>query len=350
MRNMPPKRRAAPTTSPQINKRARISDAADVIGKQRSEESHISGRPKRSGPEPIYNFTRPKSASSKLTKLSAPSQRQSQSGPVEAESVKRGRGRPRTSEPVSKPEPARRGRGRPRTSGSVVEAEPVKRGRGRPRTSESTEEPERANGRRERPKVSQSVAKVVSPASKSSPRKNSSGRRYKALSRRLTRVKRHIAPSPLKQQTARTASGINNRKAYIPFKPTGKRGRPPKNVVREDTDIGKETSDVEVETKAAKPTKRGRKPNKSVATTKITTGSAQDDVNTDMNDIDGDESEEDPENDRQYWLMKAEPETRYENGVDISYSIDDLLNATEPEGWEGIRNLAGKATKLNFEI
>lgn len=38
---------------------------------------------------------------------------------------------------------------------------------------------------------------------------------------------------------------------------------------------------------------------------------------------------------RQYWLMKAEPETRYENGVDVSFSIDDLAAKKEPEPWDG---------------
>lgn len=39
---------------------------------------------------------------------------------------------------------------------------------------------------------------------------------------------------------------------------------------------------------------------------------------------------------RQYWLMKAEPETRYENGVDVSFSIDALAAKKEPEPWDGI--------------
>jgi hypothetical protein len=34
--------------------------------------------------------------------------------------------------------------------------------------------------------------------------------------------------------------------------------------------------------------------------------------------------------------MKAEPETRIENGVDVKFSIDDLKNKTEPEGWDGM--------------
>jgi len=38
---------------------------------------------------------------------------------------------------------------------------------------------------------------------------------------------------------------------------------------------------------------------------------------------------------RNYWLMKAEPETRLENGVDVKFSIDDLAARTEPEPWDG---------------
>jgi hypothetical protein len=37
----------------------------------------------------------------------------------------------------------------------------------------------------------------------------------------------------------------------------------------------------------------------------------------------------------QYWLMKAEPESRMEKGIDVKFSIDDLATKTEPEGWDG---------------
>ncbi|KAI9898914.1 hypothetical protein N3K66_005375 [Trichothecium roseum] len=38
-----------------------------------------------------------------------------------------------------------------------------------------------------------------------------------------------------------------------------------------------------------------------------------------------------------YWLMKAEPESRFENGIDVRFSIDDLRARSKPEGWDGIR-------------
>ena len=47
------------------------------------------------------------------------------------------------------------------------------------------------------------------------------------------------------------------------------------------------------------------------------------------------ENVEEEEDGKQYWLMKAEPDSRIEKGVDVKFSIDDLMNATEPEGWDG---------------
>ncbi|GAP92616.1 putative thymocyte nuclear protein 1 [Rosellinia necatrix] len=46
--------------------------------------------------------------------------------------------------------------------------------------------------------------------------------------------------------------------------------------------------------------------------------------------------------DRWYWLLKAEPESRFENGVDVKFSIDDLASRTEPEPWDGIRAYAAR--------
>ncbi|CZT42645.1 uncharacterized protein RSE6_16031 [Rhynchosporium secalis] len=51
---------------------------------------------------------------------------------------------------------------------------------------------------------------------------------------------------------------------------------------------------------------------------------------------------EDNSSERQYWLLKAEPESRIEKGKDIKFSIDDLAAKTEPEPWDGIRNFAAR--------
>lgn len=40
-----------------------------------------------------------------------------------------------------------------------------------------------------------------------------------------------------------------------------------------------------------------------------------------------------------YWLIKAEPESRFENGVDVRFSIDDLAALKEKgDCWNGVRN------------
>ena len=41
-----------------------------------------------------------------------------------------------------------------------------------------------------------------------------------------------------------------------------------------------------------------------------------------------------------YWLMKAEPESRIEKGVDVKFSIDDLKAKGAPEAWDGKINRA----------
>ncbi|KAL9003135.1 MAG: hypothetical protein Q9188_003977 [Gyalolechia gomerana] len=56
-----------------------------------------------------------------------------------------------------------------------------------------------------------------------------------------------------------------------------------------------------------------------------------------------DEAPEDDDSDGpSYWLMKAEPESRFEKGKDVKFSIDDLKNATEPEAWDGVRNATAR--------
>lgn len=44
--------------------------------------------------------------------------------------------------------------------------------------------------------------------------------------------------------------------------------------------------------------------------------------------------------------MKAEPNTRLENGLDVKFSIDDLAARTSPEPWDGIRNHVAKNNLL----
>ena len=57
---------------------------------------------------------------------------------------------------------------------------------------------------------------------------------------------------------------------------------------------------------------------------------------------DAEESEDEAGSDgHQFWLMKAEPESRIEKGKDVKFSIDDLKASSSPEPWDGVRNLEG---------
>ena len=65
-------------------------------------------------------------------------------------------------------------------------------------------------------------------------------------------------------------------------------------------------------------------------------------ANDDRQDSEGEKADDEAEVDGpNYWLMKAEPESRIEKGKDVKFSIDDLRIATEPEGWDGVRNPTG---------
>ncbi|KAJ2896109.1 DUF55-domain-containing protein [Zalerion maritima] len=53
---------------------------------------------------------------------------------------------------------------------------------------------------------------------------------------------------------------------------------------------------------------------------------------------------------KQYWLLKAEPEPRYENGINVSFSIDDLAACTVPEPWDGIRNYVARNNLRSMSV
>lgn len=58
-----------------------------------------------------------------------------------------------------------------------------------------------------------------------------------------------------------------------------------------------------------------------------------------------DETQDEEDGSKSYWLMKAEPESRMEKGVDVKFSIDDLREASEPEAWDGESSLLHQAPR-----
>ena len=130
---------------------------------------------------------------------------------------------------------------------------------------------------------------------------------------------------PTKSATTKTPPEATNTHIKTPKPPTltanGKRrGRPPKNPPADESTIEVEPTSPPSYTGK----KRGRKP-KAKFEVEVDSGA----VATDVDDADGDVDE------TQYWLMKAEPQSRMEKGIDVKFSIDDLASRTEPEGWDG---------------
>lgn len=113
-----------------------------------------------------------------------------------------------------------------------------------------------------------------------------------------------------------------------------KRGRPPKTAVAQVPQVGArrvgrkgkaiKTAAKEADSqKAAAQARRGSDVSVEVPSSKAAQATEEPD--------DEDEDEEGTS----YWLMKAEPESRIEKGRDVKFSIEDLRNAKEPEGWDG---------------
>ena len=88
---------------------------------------------------------------------------------------------------------------------------------------------------------------------------------------------------------------------------------------------------------AAKKSRSDNKKQTKAAEAKGDAAEAQDGVQ--VNSL-GSRSDEE----HQYWLLKAEPETRLENGVDVKFSIDDLAAKTKPEPWDGTQKRSSDLT------
>ena len=57
------------------------------------------------------------------------------------------------------------------------------------------------------------------------------------------------------------------------------------------------------------------------------------------------ESEETKSDDTEYthWLMKSEPESRFEKGIDMKFGIDDLIACPDSTScWDGVRNYSAR--------
>jgi len=298
------------------------ADSNDDEEKQASEQQPV---PKKRG-RPAKNKADDAPANDEAEEPPAKRGRKAktESKQEEPEEPAKKRGRPakrQQEEPVEDPAPKKRGR--PARAATQVAPEPKslpeskKRGRPARAAAEPASEPETAPPSKKRGRPAKATTEV---ASKSQP-----------------------TEAPTKRGRPAKAAVSTSKAA------PKKRGRPAKVAV--DGAVGEE-DETEAEP-ATKKRARGR-PAKVSATKKGGKGKAVANVDDD------DDEEADTSNEinpteatteiapseasgRQYWLMKAEPETRLEKTesgktVDVRFSIDDLAAKSSPEPWDGIRN------------
>ncbi|KAH7408524.1 PUA-like domain-containing protein [Phaeosphaeria sp. MPI-PUGE-AT-0046c] len=91
--------------------------------------------------------------------------------------------------------------------------------------------------------------------------------------------------------------------------------------------------------KSAPPSKKASKPEEKSVTAPKPNSSSTTSVKPTLPPISISESNRTPEGEQEvFWLLKAEPLPRYENGVNVAFSVDDLAACTKPEPWSGVRN------------
>lgn len=235
--------------------------------------------------------------------------------------------------------PAKRGR-RAKTVAEQEDPVPKKRGRPAKTGTQVAAEPKSAPESKKRGRPARAAAEPDSETETAPPAKKR-GRPTKAT----TKVAAKSQPTQAPAKRGRPAKAVASTSKAAPKK----RGRPAKVAVDGAADEADETEAEPATVKRA----RGR-PAKTSATKKGGKGKAVAAAD------DGEEEEADTSNEinpteatteiapseasgRQYWLMKAEPESRMEKTesgktVDVKFSIDDLAAKLTPEPWDGIRN------------
>lgn len=271
-----PKRKATSPPDTDGSKRVRITDDTTDVENGTTENR----RPKRTSVgKPNYNLTR--SYSRRL----AHGVTQDAKTAVDSDTPKK-RGRPT------------------KQLAAGTSTEPSKRGRGRPRSNPVAVEPTAQ-------KVKQKMVAIT-------PKKRG---------RPSSKAKSDNQQSPAVKGPGKKITNAVSKNTEEPVKRG--RGRPSKGTQTSKDNITRPSRDSTVLTKRGP----GRPPKVSPAerpssldTPEFETSSA-DELDAEANDEENDS--------RQFWLMKAEPNDRFENGHNVKFSIDDLAAATEPEKWDG---------------
>ena len=282
---MPPKKRKAASE-------AVLADSKKVKFDDETKTTLDSGRPKRgSAGKPNYTLTRPRLTAGPTAGVKAqPLSKTTPSDNVNGDKPKRGRGRPpkhprNIDEPASSVKPA---------------AKLTKNGKrvGRPPKRQSTSE-----------------AKPLLSAPSSA------------------RLTIHQAVKAGQKVTQDLVTPPPRMRSAAPPPSTARgRGRPPKGTKPTTVlDVIEEVEEEDEPISEASPARDSRDWSED-------SEGAHYEIDTSGNLLYADDEDDEVEG-QQYWLMKAEPESRIVNGVDVKFSIDDLMAAEAPEPWVSDNNL-----------
>jgi hypothetical protein len=192
---------------------------------------------------------------------------------------------------------------------SMATAATAKRGRGRPRKDAAS-------------KIEEGEGLAATPTKSPS---RPVGKPRKSASAKFTRIKSRVPVAQNARQAKKKATQTPKSAGAPTTKP---RGRPKGSTTTKATGAAPTTKRAD----KVDPKPKGTKAKEKAATSKVETDEELDGLTA--NESEWEEGHEDEG--KQYWLMKAEPDSRVENGVDLKFSIDDLMNAEKPEGWDGM--------------
>ncbi|UNI23010.1 hypothetical protein JDV02_008852 [Purpureocillium takamizusanense] len=156
------------------------------------------------------------------------------------------------------------------------------------------------------------------------------------------RASEAASPPPKRRSTrqaAAAAAAVSSTATEPPSssKPRVSKAKPSSKAQSKATKQSKAETPIKPRSKPPKPDKPASRPNVNGAA-----GSRSVSEDPDPDSIPVTNPEAPRHEGEWYWLMKAEPETRLENGIDVRFSIDDLRAKTKPEGWDGIRAYAAR--------
>ncbi len=151
------------------------------------------------------------------------------------------------------------------------------------------------------------------------------------------RPKKATSDTNVEEKPATPKKGIGRPKKAV-GRPVKGVGRPAKGVGRPAKGVGRPKKNAEYK-KSTSTSSDNARANREEEVEEDEVEDSDALPNGTSNDV---EEEEEIESGRQYWLMKAEPDSRLEKEVDVKFSIDDLRAKGGPEAWDGVRSFGAR--------